>query len=230
MIEIYADGADIDSILEMNEDPMISGFTTNPTLMRKAGVKNYEEFAKTILKEVRTKPISFEVLSDDAFEMEKQAIKIASWGENVYVKIPVLTTKGDINTFAMRRLALAGVKINATAITAESQIRNVITSLECETPSIISIFAGRIADTGVDPCYHIRFAKHRKYFTQKVLWASTREVFNYVQAIEAGADIITITPDILKKIKSLFGKDLYMVSLDTVKMFYQDALDSGFTL
>ena len=230
MIDIYADGADIESIKRLNADPDIKGFTTNPSLMRKAGVKNYLEFAKAAVEAVEGKPISFEVLSDDQTEMANQATLIASLGSNVYVKIPVTTTTNIRNYNLMHTLSEHGIKVNATAITTNSQIIAVSKALDTITPSIISVFAGRIADTGRDPLYQIRCAVNLRTHTQKVLWASTREIYSYIQADHERVDIITIGTEIYDKMKKMLGRSLDDVSLDTVKMFYKDAVDSGFTL
>lgn len=229
-IEIYADGANFDSMVELNDNPAINGFTTNPTLMRKAGIKNYEEFAKKILSVIKDKPISFEIFTDNFFEAKTQAYKIASWGDNVYVKIPVMAVDGTPNFELIEDLSKKGIKVNATAITEFHQINAAINSLRTGVPSIISIFAGRIADTGTNPESYIAFAHALKQPYQKILWASTREAYNIIQAERSGADIITITDEILNKIKKLWNKPLLDVSLDIVQTFYRDAQESGFTL
>jgi len=229
MIEIYADGANIENIIELNKDMLISGFTTNPSLLKKAGVTNYEEFGREVLKHVKEKPVSFEVISDNLEEMENQALKIASWGgKNVFVKIPISNTLGITTYGVINRLSSYGIKINVTAIFTLTQIENAIKSLD-GNPGIISIFAGRIEDTGVDAAPFFEWV-HRKELIQsfdiKLLWASTREIFSIVKAEECGADIITVSHDLLKKM-SLKGKNLQEYSLETVKQFYNDALESG---
>ena len=221
-MKIFLDGADLDTLKAMEH--RIDGVTTNPSLMRKAGIDNYKSFAAAVLM-LTNKPVSFEVFADDLEQMEYQAAVIAHWGENVYVKIPVTNTKGESCAPLMRKLGEAGVKINATAIMTMEQINTVARSLV--GPSILSIFCGRIADTGRDPVPFITTALRVKHSETKVLWASTREVYNVKQAEQAGADIITMTPDLIKKM-DLFGKDLAQYSLDTVKMFYNDA--KGITL
>ena len=206
-------------------------FTTNPTLMKKAGVTNYEDFAKTILKEIRELPISFEVFSDDLTGMEREARKIATWGDNVYIKIPITNTKGESTAPLVQKLSHDGLKLNVTAILTLEQVETIEKSLSITTPSIISIFAGRIADTGVDPipimteAVKILINKPRT----EVLWASTREILNLVQAESCGCHIITLTNDILKKIP-LLGKDLNQLSMETVQMFYSDAHSAGYLI
>ena len=212
MVKIYADGADIKSIAELNENELIKGFTTNPALMKKSGVTNYEKFSKEVLSIVKDKPVSFEVIADDYDEMYRQAMKIAGWASNVYVKIPVMNTKSEGNYNLMGKLSCEGVKVNA------------------KTPSVISVFAGRIADTGRDALHYIKYAVHYKKKSQEVLWASTREAYNYYQADICNADIITIPPDILKKVVGYAKKPLSEVSLETVKMFFDDATSSGLKL
>ena len=231
-MKIFADGADLKSILELNSDPDIEGFTTNPTLMRASGITNYVEFAKEVLAEVKEKPVSFEVFGDTHSEITRQAIEIASWGDNVYVKIPVMNTKGISNLYLVEEILKKSIKVNITAVTTLTQIR-----MACDMdmpyqsiPSIVSIFAGRIADTGVDPSFYVKYAKAVARKNQEILWASTREVYNYVTAKEAGADIITMPFDIYNKMKKMFGKELWEVSYNTVKMFYNDAIDLGFTI
>lgn len=230
MIEIYADGADVESIIELNKEDKIKGFTTNPTLMKKAGVTNYLSFAKEVLSHVTEKPISFEVFAVDCNGITEQAKLISSWGKNVYVKIPVMNPDASTNYALMNALSLLDIKINATAVMTMEQIKQVVASLDTRTPSIISIFAGRIADTGMNPYKPISYGKLIKKKNQKILWASTREVYNIREAEQAGADIITVTPELLKKVRATWGKDLYDVSLETCKMFYHDALQSGFKL
>ena len=230
-VQIFADGADKAGMLEMYKKPFIKGLTTNPTLMKKAGIKDYEAFAKDILLEVKDKSISFEVFSDDLDEMEKQALKIATWGENVYVKIPVTNTKG-IPTYALiKKLSDKGVKVNVTAIMTLEQVRDVVLSLNQNVPSYVSVFAGRIADTGVDPVPLMSAAVQITSMNSKaeVIWASPRELLNVFQADEIGCQVITVTNDILKKLE-LVDYNLSTYSLDTVKMFYNDAVSAGFNL
>jgi transaldolase len=230
-VQIFADGADKTGMLEMYNKPFIKGLTTNPTLMKKAGIKDYEAFAKDILLEVNDKSISFEVFSDDLDEMEKQALKIAEWGDNVYVKIPVTNTKGIPTYSLIKKLADGGVKVNVTAIMTLEQVRDVVLSLNDNVPSYVSVFAGRIADTGVDPVPLMSAAVKITSLNSKaeVIWASPRELLNVFQADEIGCQIITVTNDILKKLE-LVDYDLNAYSLDTVKMFYNDALAAGFKI
>jgi transaldolase len=211
--------------------PYIKGLTTNPTLMKKAGIKDYEAFAKDILLEVKDKSISFEVFSDDLDEMEKQALKIATWGENVYVKIPITNTKGIPTYSLIKKLSDKGVKVNVTAIMTLEQVRDVVLSLNHSVPSYVSVFAGRIADTGVDPVPLMAAAVQITSMNSKaeVIWASPRELLNIFQADEIGCQVITVTNDILKKLE-LVDYDLNYYSLDTVKMFYNDALAAGFSI
>ena len=231
MIKLFADGADKQGILEMYNNPSIDGFTTNPTLMRKAGITDYVTFAKEILDEITDKPVSFEVFADEYKEMEQQALKISKWGENVYVKIPVMNTKKIPSYELIRHLSLKGVKINITAIMTLEQVRMVSESIIGGPSCLVSIFAGRIADTGVDPVPLMRQAlKILKIAPNaELLWASPREVLNVYQAESIGCPIITATNDILKKL-NLKAKDLTEFSQETVKMFYQDAQASGFKL
>lgn len=226
MIKIFLDCADLETIRKFKDNPLISGFTTNPTLMFKAGISDYEKFAKEVLAEVKDKPVSFEVFSDDFVEMEQQAKKIASWGENVYVKIPITNTKGEPSYDLIDRLFFKGLKLNITAITNEVQV---VGLPNAHVPMIISVFAGRIADTGVNPIPTVMSIKN---FLRKseVLWASPREVLNIYQAEEAGADIITCTPDLIEKYEKLKGKNLKEFSLDTVKMFFDDGQKAGFKI
>jgi transaldolase len=214
-VKIFADGADRKAILDLYANPLIKGFTTNPTLMRQAGVKDYEAFARDVLREIKDRPISFEVFSDEFAEMERQAMKIASWGNNVYVKIPVTNTRRESAGALIGRLARAGVKVNATALLTLEQVREIRDQLAGGPPSIISVFAGRIADTGVDPVPIMRsaletVAGHRNI---EIIWASPREVFNIVQADQIGCHIITVTPELLKKLPML-GTDLADLSLE----------------
>jgi len=230
-VQIFADGADKAGMLEMYKKPFIKGLTTNPTLMKKAGIKDYEAFAKDILLEVKDKSISFEVFSDDLDEMEKQALKIATWGENVYVKIPITNTKGIPTYSLIKKLSDKGVKVNVTAIMTLEQVRDVVLNLNQNVPSYVSVFAGRIADTGVDPVPLMSAAVQITSMNSKaeVIWASPRELLNVFQADEIGCQIITVTNDILKKLE-LVDYDLSTYSLDTVKMFYNDAVSAGFKI
>lgn len=230
-VKIFADGADKVGILDMYNKPYISGFTTNPTLMYKAGIRDYKAFAKEILQAIPDRPISFEVFSDDFEEMEKQALEIASWGENVYVKIPVMNTRQQVAYPLLERLAGAGVKLNVTALMTLEQVRDVTRAIANGPASCISIFAGRIADTGVDPLpIMIEALEIMRPFPQlELIWASPRELLNVFQADAIGCHIITVTNDILKKL-SLVGKDLYQYSLETVQMFYDDGQKAGFSL
>lgn len=224
-IDIYADGADINTMKRQAMDmPFIKGFTTNPTLMKKAGVKDYSAFAKDILKAIPELPISMEVFADEFEQMEREARKIASWGDNVYVKIPVMNTRGESSASLIRRLSDFGIKLNITAVFTNEQVKEVVDVLNGETDSIISIFAGRISDAGVDAEDKMKSAKEILLSKPriKLLWASTREVYNIIQAERAGVDIITVTDDILKKI-SLLGKDLMAFSKETVEQFYDDS-------
>ena len=230
-VQIFADGADKAGMLEMYNKSFIKGLTTNPTLMKKAGIKDYEAFAKDILLEVKDKSISFEVFSDDLDEMEKQALKIATWGENVYVKIPITNTKGIPTYSLIKKLSDKGVKVNVTAIMTLEQVRDVVLSLNPNVPSYVSVFAGRIADTGVDPVPLISAAVQITSMNSKaeVIWASPRELLNIFQADEIGCQIITVTNDLLKKLE-LVDYNLNEYSLDTVKMFYNDAVAAGFKI
>lgn len=231
-VKLFSDGADRTSMLEMASKSWVSGLTTNPTLMAKAGIRDYREFCKGILQEIREKPISFEVFSDDFSEMRRQAEEIASWGKNVYVKIPVTNSTGLSSTDLISYLTNNGVKLNVTAVFSAKQILGCAKALAGGAPSILSVFAGRIADAGADPVPLMTTAINVCRATDKnieVLWASPRELLNIIQADEIGCDIITVTPDLLKK-TSLFGKDLEEFSLDTVKMFKNDAEAAGFKL
>ena len=230
-VKIFADGADKAGILEMYGKPYIKGFTTNPTLMNKAGITDYKAFAKDILKEIKDLPISFEVFSDDFDDMERQAMEIASWGDNVYVKIPVTNTKQENCYTLVKNLSCQKVKLNITAIMTLKQIRDVVFSLDPKVPSYISVFAGRIADTGYDPLSLMGAALEILKIApaSELIWASPRELLNIFQANDIGCHIITVTNDILKKL-SLVGYDLDEYSLDTVRMFYNDALNAGFSI
>ncbi|HYH07568.1 MAG TPA: transaldolase [Thermoanaerobaculia bacterium] len=231
-IAIYADGADVRDMVAARDAGLVKGFTTNPTLMRKSGITDYETFAKEALSAVGGMPISFEVFADDFDEMERQAKLIATWGDAVYVKIPVTNTKGESAVPLIRRLSAAGVKLNVTAILTLDQVRAVVDALDANTPAIVSVFAGRIADTGVDPVPLMREAAQICASKPKseLLWASPRELLNIFQADEVGCHIITVTSDILKKFSTMVGKPLDELSLDTVKMFYNDATAAGFRL
>ena len=230
-VKIFADGADRAGMLEMARKPHIAGLTTNPTLMRKAGISDYRAFARDVLKAITDKPISFEVFSDDFVEMERQANEIASWGDNVYVKIPVTNTKGESCCGLIRRLARAGVKQNVTALLTLAQVRDVAAAMGDDAPGYISVFAGRMADTGRDPVPLMAAAVElmRPYPNQELIWASPRELLNIFQADAIGCHIITVTHDVLKKLE-LVGKDLAKYSLETVKMFHDDAAHAGFVL
>lgn len=230
-VKIFADGADKTGMLEMYEKPFIKGLTTNPTLMKKAGITDYRTFCKDILTSIKDKPLSFEVFSDDFFEMERQALEIASWGENVYVKIPITNTKQETCYALVEKLANRNVKLNVTALMTLDQVRNVVAALDPKVPSYVSVFAGRIADTGYDPVPLMATAVEilKSVPAAELIWASPRELLNIFQADEIGCHVITVTNDILKKL-SLVGYDLNQYSLDTVKMFYADAVAAGFKL
>lgn len=229
--KIFADGAELDGMLAMYREPHIKGFTTNPTLMRKAGVTDYRTFAKQVLAAIPDRPISFEVFSDEFTDMERQAREIATCGEHVYVKIPVTNTKRQPAYDLVHRLSHAGVKVNVTAIMGLDQVRDVVAALKGGAPSNVSVFAGRIADTGRDPVPHMAAAMELLKLEPKaeLIWASPRELLNVLQAHAIGCDIITVTNDILKKL-SLLAKSLDEYSLETVKMFYDDAEKAGFAL
>lgn len=218
-------------MLHMYAKPWIKGFTTNPTLMRKAGISDYAGFAKQVLAAIPDRPISFEVFSDDFCEMERQAIEISQWGPNVYVKIPITNTRGEDSVDLCRRLAGRGLKLNVTALLTLDQVRKAAAALAAGPPACISVFAGRIADTGVDPVPLMRCAVQTLAPNPnlELIWASPRELLNIIQASEIGCHIITVTNDILGKLE-LLGKDLDTYSLDTVKMFHRDAAASGFSL
>ena len=230
-VKIFADGADKAGMLEMYAKPYIKGLTTNPTLMRKAGIADYRAFAKDILSDIKDKPLSFEVFSDDFADMERQATEIASWGDNVYVKIPVTNTQQQTCYALVRKLAAQKVKLNVTAIMTLAQVRDVVAALDPSVPSYVSVFAGRIADTGRDPVPLMAAAVEllKVAPAAELIWASPRELLNIFQADEIGCQVITVTNDILKKL-SLVGYDLDTYSLDTVKMFYTDAVAAGFKL
>jgi transaldolase len=229
--KIYADGAELSGMLAMYRESHIKGFTTNPTLMRKAGITDYRAFAAQVLAAIPDRPISFEVFSDEFVDMERQAREIATWGEHVYVKIPVTNTRREPAYELVRRLSHAGVKLNVTAIMTLEQVRAVVDALKGGAPSNVSVFAGRVADTGRDPVPHMKAALDIMSVEPRaeLIWASPRELLNVIQANEIGCHIITVTNDILKKL-SLVGKDLGDYSLETVQMFYNDAQAAGFRI
>ena len=231
-VKIFADGADIDGMLNLYRNPLIKGLTTNPTLMRKAGIQDYENFARDILSEIKDKPISFEVFSDEFAEMKRQALKIRDWQKNVFVKIPITNSRGESSIPLIGELASAKVQLNITAILTLTQVRNVAQTLDPDVASVVSVFAGRIADTGRDPCPAMRASKALLGDLPKaeLLWASVREVLNIFQADDCGSDIVTVPHDILKKALKLAGMDLSDLSLDTINMFAQDAAKAGFKL
>lgn len=231
-IHIYADGADKAGILDLYAKPYIKGLTTNPTLMNKAGIKDYEAFARDILQTVTAKPLSLEVFSDDFSEMKRQGLKIAGWGRNVYVKIPITNSRRETSIPLIRELSHQGVQLNITAILTLDQVREVAAALAAQVPSVVSIFAGRIADTGVDPMPIMRTSREILAGQPKaeLLWASVREVLNIVQAEQSGCHIVTVQHDILAKAAKLLGMDLGDLSLDTVKMFANDAAAAGYRL
>ena len=231
-VKIFADGADLQGIVELYGKPYIHGLTTNPTLMRKVGVTDYESFARAVLKEVKSKPISFEVFSDDFPEMRRQALKMHEWQENVYVKIPITNTNGESSIALIEQLAADGVKVNVTALLTPRQVKAVAAALNPNVPAVVSIFAGRIADTGVDPLPIMKESLEILVSLPKaeLLWASVREVLNVFQAAACGCDIVTVPHEILRKLVTLGGKDLDELSLDTVCMFHQDAIAAGFNL
>ena len=231
-VKIFADGADKAGMLQLNANPLIQGMTTNPTLMRKAGLTDFEAFAKDILQSITVKPISFEVFSDEFPEMRRQALKINGWAKNVYVKIPITNTRGESSLPLVRELAREGVKLNVTAILTQEQVAGVAQALNPKVPAVVSVFAGRIADTGVDPMPHMREAKKKLAGLPQaeLLWASVREVLNIFQADACGCDIVTVPHDILNKAIKLAGIGLKEMSLDTVKMFAADAKAAGFSL
>ena len=231
-IKIFADGADKEGMLKLNANPLIQGLTTNPTLMRKAGLTDFESFARDILQTITVKPLSLEVFSDDFPEMKRQALKINDWGNNVYVKIPITNTRGESSMPLVKELSAEGVKLNVTAILTLEQVSGVAAALNPKVPAVVSVFAGRIADTGVDPVHIITESK--KILTElphaELLWASVREVLNIFQANDSDCHIVTVPHDILGKAIKMSGMDLGDLSLDTVKMFANDAIAAGFTL
>jgi transaldolase len=229
-VKIFADGADLPGMLEMYRNPLIKGFTTNPTLMRKAGIRDYRLFGREVLIAIPDRPISFEVFADDFREMEFQATEIAGWGKNVYVKIPVTNTRGESTGPLVRRLAQSGVRLNVTALFTLEQVREIGDCLAAGPQAFISVFAGRIADTGVDPVPLMRCAvEHLRAMPNvELIWASPRELLNVFHADDVGCHVITVTNDVLKKLE-LVGKDLSLYSLETVRMFYQDGQSAGYT-
>ena len=231
-VKIYADGADKNSLLELSKNPIISGFTTNPTLMKKAGIQDYKSFALEILSEIKDRPISFEVFSDEFDDMKRQALDIASWGNNVYVKIPITNTKGESSIPLVTELSHSGVKLNVTAIFTLNQVTDAVNALKNGAPSVVSVFAGRIADAGVNP---VKVMQESLALCKdadsniELLWASPRELYNIIEADNVGCHIITVSHDILAKLH-LLGKNLEEFSLETVKMFYNDAKKAGYSL
>jgi transaldolase len=230
-VKIFADGADLKSMRELAQNPSIQGFTTNPTLMRKAGIRDYRRFAREVLEIITDRPVSFEVFSDEFDDMERQALEMASWAGNVYVKIPVTNTRRESSLALIERLSLQGVKVNATALLTLKQVVDVLSHVRNGAPSCISVFAGRIADTGRDPVPIMTAAVEMVKTVPHVelLWASPRELLNVFQADAIGCHIITVASDILKKMP-LVGRDLDDYSLETVQMFHRDALSAGFVL
>jgi transaldolase len=231
-VKIFADGADKAGMLDLYSNPLIHGLTTNPTLMKKAGITDYESFARSILATITSKPISFEVFSDEPSEMRWQALKIAAWGSNVYVKIPVTNTRSEFMGPLIHELAAEGVKLNVTALLTVGQVRNVAAALIESVPAVVSVFAGRIADTGVDPEPIMRASLSllEEMPMAELLWASVREVRNIFQADQCGCHIVTVPHDILSKALKMAGTDLTVLSLDTVRMFASDAQAAGFSL
>jgi transaldolase len=230
-VQIFADGADLAVIAELARDPLIRGFTTNPTLMRKANVRDYKAFALDVLHIVPTRPVSFEVFSDDFAEMERQAHEIASWGPNVYVKIPVTNTKGEFSGPLVKRLSAGGAQVNVTALLTLDQVRRVAATFSPRTRSFVSVFAGRVADTGRDPAELMRQSVEvlRACPRAELIWASPRELLNIFQANAVGCHVITVTRDLLGKLV-MVGKDLDELSLETVRMFRQDAVNAGYNI
>lgn len=230
-IKIFADGAKLDEMLKMNQLNIIKGFTTNPTLMKQAGVTNYEEFAKEVLKHIPDKPVSFEIFADEFDMMEKEAKKIASWGKNVYVKIPITNSRGESSIPLIKKLSNLGLSLNITAILTLDQVRETVNAFKEGTKNIVSVFAGRIADSGVDPMPIMKKSAticHEKEGVE-LLWASPRELLNIFQAEECNCDIITCTPAIIQKLPNV-GKSLEQISLETVKMFAKDIQELGYTI
>lgn len=228
-IKIFADGAERDGMIELHKVPYIKGFTTNPTLMKKAGITDYAGFAKEILTHIKDKPVSFEVFSDDFNEMERQARIINGWAPNVYVKIPVMNTERQSAAKLIEKLSKEGIQLNVTAILTLEQVKEVVDALDKKTPAIISVFAGRIADTGHNPMPIMKEAKGMMSPNMELLWASPRQLYNIYEAEEVGSDIITVSHDILKKLEKV-GFDHHELSWETVKMFYDDGQKVGYTL
>jgi transaldolase len=231
-VKIYADGADKAGMLKLNADPLIQGLTTNPTLMRKAGLSDFEAFARDILQTITVKPLSLEVFSDEFPEMKRQGLKINGWGKNVYVKIPITNSRGESALPLIQELASEGVKLNVTALLTVAQVKGVAASLNPQVPAVVSVFAGRIADTGVDPVSIMTESKKILVGLPQaeLLWASVREVLNIFQSNDCGCHIVTVPHDILAKAQKMTGMDLTELSLDTVKMFAADATAAGFSL
>jgi transaldolase len=230
-VKVFADGADKAAMLEMYKNPLVRGFTTNPTLMHKAGVTDYQAFAKELIKAIPDRHLSFEVFSDDIAEMEQQANLIKTWGKNVYVKIPVSNTKGETTYAMIRRLSEAGTQVNLTALFTNDQVTKAVAALGGLAPACISVFAGRIADAGIDPVPMMQkmLAEMAPHKNLEMIWASPREPYNVMQAHDIGCHIITATNDIIKKLSN-FGKDLDEASLETVQVFRKDAIAAGFKL
>lgn len=230
-VKIYADGADLNSMINEYGKGIVSGFTTNPSLMKSAGVKSYRDFGKEVLNSIKDMPISFEVFGDDKETILKEAREIYTWGENVYVKVPVVNTKGEFNGEVIKELADSNIKLNITAIFTTEQVKEVLECLNKETPAIISIFAGRIADAGVNPIDIVKesISMAKEYQNVEILWASCRELYNIIEADKVGCHIITVQNNILNKI-NLFGKDLTEYSIETVKAFFKDANSLGFSI
>ena len=230
-ISIYADGADLKQILQLNKLDYIEGFTTNPTLMKLSGIKNYKKFAINLLAHIKNKPISFEVFADDIYEMERQAYEIATWGKNINIKIPITNTKGVSTKKLISKLSKDGIICNVTAIFTKKQLYDLMTEIKKQSHIILSVFAGRIADTGVDPEPILKQCSKilKKFPNSKLLWASTREVFNIFQAARSGCQIITVPNDILLKLNNI-KKNLNTFSIETVKMFYNDAQKAGYKI
>jgi transaldolase len=231
-VKIFADGADKKGMLELNANPLIQGLTTNPTLMRKAGLTDFEAFARDVLQTITVKPLSLEVFSDEFAEMKRQGLKINGWGKNVYVKIPITNTRNESSLPLIKELASEGVKLNVTAILTLEQVHGVAAALHPQVPAVVSVFAGRIADTGVDPVGIMTESKVilKQLPQAELLWASVREVLNIFQANDCGSHIVTVPHDILGKAIKMAGMDLGALSLDTVKMFATDATAAGFSL
>jgi len=230
-VKTFADGADITEMKRLRENPLVKGFTTNPTLMRKSGIVDYEAFARDALQAIPDLPLSFEVFADEFDEMERQALKIRDWGDNVYIKIPITNTKGESAVPLLARLADQGVKVNVTAMTTAAQVEPVLGAIRSAPAAYVSVFAGRIADTGRDPVPVMSTVLGMLKETPQIelIWASPREVYDIVRANQIGCHIITVTYDLLRKV-ALFGKDLDEFSLETVKMFYDDASSAGYRL